>query len=142
MQFFALPHAAFLDFIARHNADTLLNCLPQAEAVKNQSRGPPDYILVQRKSHPGAQFTLFTTDPSHFRPVLRYRSFGTSDLLYSRPSGKLVTGGLEHLHCMKSIKGAKQGVKKELKTGTFTVAFSWTFFASFFLISSNIACWT
>jgi hypothetical protein len=112
MQFFALPHAAFLDFIARHNADTLLNCLPQAEAVKNQSPGPPDYILFQKKSHPGAQFTLFTTDPSHFRPVLRYRSFGTSDLLYSRPSGKLVTGGLEHLHYMKSIKEVKQGVKK------------------------------
>jgi hypothetical protein len=38
-----------LDFLTRHNPDTPLDCLTQAEALKNHSPGPPDYILFQKK---------------------------------------------------------------------------------------------
>jgi hypothetical protein len=37
-----------LDFLARHSADTLLNCLLQAEAVKNRSPGPPEYTVSKK----------------------------------------------------------------------------------------------
>jgi hypothetical protein len=50
----------FLDFLTRHNADTLLNCLLQAEAVKNHSPDPPDYTLFQKTISPwGAIYSIY-----------------------------------------------------------------------------------
>jgi hypothetical protein len=97
MQIFALtPH--FWSSSHVHNPDTLLDCLPQAEVDKNHSPGPPDYRLFQKISRAGRDLLYFSTDPRHFQPVLLYKwpevGVMAIDLLYGRPSAKVVTGGL------------------------------------------------
>jgi hypothetical protein len=69
MQIFAHP-PHFWTSSHVQNPDALLDCFLQAEGDKNQSALQTIYCFKNLSR--GAGFTLFSTDPRHFQPVLLY----------------------------------------------------------------------